>query len=131
MDAKKLMENYPLTTAKLKGFFLDKLVESFDEFDGDPDFKNLMVESGITDQQITTVIEGNPRSCFDMFDQEEIIMNIIYTNNKGFSFYLEKETTKKSYFTTRLECERSALDVAIAALEEKLGKPEEETNEND
>ena len=131
MKAENLMKNNPLSTAKLKEFFLDKLITTFDDFDGDKDFERFMVESGITDQQIITVMEGNPRSCFDIFDQEDIIVSIVYVEKKGFTFYLDAELgADKSYFDTRIACELSALQMCIELLEEKLKEPEEEDNEN-
>jgi hypothetical protein len=131
MKAENLMNNNPLSTAKLKEFFLDKLVASFEEFDDDKDFKQFMIDSGITDQQIATVLTGNPRSCFDMFDKEDIVVSIVYVDKKGFTFYLDAELgTDKGYFDTRIDCELAALEMCVELLEEKLKEPEEEDNEN-
>ena len=130
MKTDKIINNYPNAVAQLKEFFLEKLVDSFDEFDGDVDFKNFMVESGITDQQIITVLEGNPRSCFDMFDKYNLIVSIVH-EKKGFTFFFDDSTTKKSYFDTRLECEKAALEAVIDLLEQLLTYEQEEVEQED
>jgi|TARA_R110000868_G_scaffold823_3_gene6178 hypothetical protein len=131
MKTDKIISEYPNTVIQLKEFFLDKLVESFNEFDDDVDFKRFMVESGITDDQITNVLEGNPRSCFDMFDKHNLILSVVY-EKKGFTFFFNDDsTTKKSYFDTRLECEKAALETAIDLLEQLLTSEQEEVEQDD
>ena len=48
MDAEKLIADNPLTKEQLKEWFLNKLMESVENFDRDDAFKEFMIKSGIT-----------------------------------------------------------------------------------
>ena len=72
MDAEKLMNENPLTKNKLKEWFLDRLMASANEFEQDDSFKEFMIKSGITDDQIITIFKEGGRASLDMFDENDV-----------------------------------------------------------
>ena len=92
MNAEKLMNENPLTKDKLKEWFLDKLMASANEFKEDDSFKEFMIKSGITDDQITTVFKEGGRASLDMFDENDVVVNIIHDwKTKKFSYRINDE----------------------------------------
>jgi hypothetical protein len=133
MHAEKLIAENPLTKDLLKEWFLNKLMESVEDFDKDDAFKEFMIKSGITDDQIITVFKEGGRAALDMFDEKDVIINIKHNwKTKKFSYYINDEKESGSY-STRKEAEASALSQAVTMLEEKLTEQlteNEEENEN-
>jgi len=133
MDAEKLIADNPLTKEQLKEWFLNRLMESVEDFDRDDAFKEFMIKSGITDDQIVTVFKEGGRAALDMFDEKELIINVKHNwKTKKFSYYINDEKESGSY-STRKEAEASALFQAVKMLEEKLTEEltqNEETNDN-
>ena len=129
MNTEKLIQQSPLTKVKLKEWFLSKLVASAEQFKEDDSFKEFMITSGITDDQITSVFEEGGRSALDMFDEHDVFINIRYNfKTKNFSYYIN-DHTESSSFKTRRDAEKQAFTQAVELLESKL-TPEEEENEN-
>ena len=129
MNAEKLMNENPLTKDKLKEWFLDKLMASANEFKEDDSFKEFMIKSGITDDQITTVFKEGGRASLDMFDENDVVVTIIHDwKTKKFSYRIndEKQTGK---YSLRKEAEKHAMWRAVSILEEKLTE-NKETDDN-
>lgn len=133
MDVEKLIAENPLTKGKLKKWFLDRLMESVKDFDEDDAFKEFMITSGITDDQIVTVFKEGGRAALDMFDEKEIVINVKHNwKTKKFSYYINDEKESRG-FSTRKEAESMVLSQAVKMLEEKLTEElnqNEETNDN-
>jgi len=129
MDVEKLIADNPLTRVELKEWFLKKLMESVEDFDKDDAFKEFMINSGITDDQIVTVFKEGGRAALDMFDEKEVIINIKHNwKTKKFSYYINNDKESGS-FSTRKEAEANALSQAVKMLEEKLTQ-NQETDDN-
>jgi hypothetical protein len=136
MEALKLLEKYPLSTEVVREWFINKMVESVKGDDTVPeDFKNYMLEQGISNDKLCIFIDSSPRSLFDVFDENNIIIQIIPIKEDKI-VYLSRvnqfETPydfKRPYFT-RKEAEIFAIEAAFEILEQQLTH-KENTDENE
>ena len=129
MDAEKLMNENPLTKNKLKEWFLDRLMASANEFEQDDSFKEFMIKSGITDDQIITIFKEGGRASLDMFDENDVVVNIIHDwKTKKFSYRINdgKQTGK---YPLRKEAEKDAMSKAVSILEALITPDVEEVIE--
>jgi hypothetical protein len=118
MKPKELLQNNPETNKLLKKWFFDKLTESFENFDKDEAFKDYMLTKGVSDEHLCSVLENNPRACFDLLDECHIIITVDYTEDGWISNYYPEKDDK--IYETRLDCEKAALEIGIVELEELL-----------
>lgn len=125
MKAVELLQKHPETTLKIREFFLNKMLQSIKEKDEVPEeFKQVMIDKGVNDDQIVVLIEVQPRLFFDFFDSIEKVIQITYKKGFGFSWSVENETCNIG-FDTRLEAERDAIYTVFEMLE-----PSNEISEN-
>jgi hypothetical protein len=130
MEALKLLEKYPLSTEVVREWFINKMVESVKGDDTVPeDFKNYMLEQGIPNDKLCIFIDSSPRSLFDVFDENNVIIIIKYHDNFGFTWAVE-EADEQSFYKTRKESEIFAIEAAFEILEQQLTH-KENTNENE
>jgi hypothetical protein len=128
MTGLELLENNPLSATLIREWFLEKMIESLQTADVPDEFKNMMRETGVENDKLSIMIDGNPRMLFDVFDENDVIIIIKYHDNFGFTWAVE-EADDQSFYKTRKEAELSAIEVAFEILENQL-TPKEETNEN-
>jgi len=114
----KLLENYPHTTEVVREWFMEQMIESFKDQNVPEDFKEFMRQQGVPDDKLIKVIESNPRVLFDVFDNNELIINVIYTGN-GFSWDVADVKSIKLY-SSRKNAEIDAIERAFQMLDEKL-----------
>jgi hypothetical protein len=130
MEALKLLEKYPLSTEVVREWFINKMVESVKGDDTVPeDFKNYMLEQGIPNDKLCIFIDSSPRSLFDAFDENNVIIIIKYHDNFGFTWAVE-EADDQSFYKTRKESEIFAIETAFEILEQQLTH-KENTDENE
>ena len=130
MEALKLLEKYPLSTEVVREWFINKMVESVKGDDTVPeDFKNYMLEQGIPNDKLCIFIDSSPRSLFDAFDENNVIIIIKYHDNFGFTWAVE-EADDQSFYKTRKESEIFAIEAAFEILEQQLTH-KENTDENE
>jgi hypothetical protein len=130
MEALKLLEKYPLSTEVVREWFINKMVESVKGDDTVPeDFKNYMLEQGIPNDKLCIFIDSSPRSLFDAFDENNVIIIIKYHDNFGFTWAVE-EADDQSFYKTRKESETFAIEAAFEILEQQLTH-KENTDENE
>jgi hypothetical protein len=130
METLKLLEKYPLSTEVVREWFINKMVESVKGDDTVPeDFKNYMLEQGIPNDKLCIFIDSSPRSLFDAFDENNVIIIIKYHDNFGFTWAVE-EADDQSFYKTRKESEIFAIEAAFEILEQQLTH-KENTDENE
>ncbi len=118
MNAKQLMKECPLAKNRLKKWFLDKLEANAKNFEQDDAFKQYMIETGITDDQIETVFKEGGRAALDLLDEYELYISVVYSK-KGFKIWInEKEFG--GFHSDRKSAEEVVLIKAVKLLEEKL-----------
>jgi hypothetical protein len=129
MKGLELLEKHPLAANIVRDWFMNQMLESFKDETVPEGFKQYMLEQGIDNDKVGTLIDVNPRNLLDVFDENDIIIIIKYHDNFGFTWAVE-EADDQSFYKTRKEAELFAVEAAFEILENKL-TPEEKTDEND
>lgn len=120
MKAIELLEKYPLTTEVVRDWFIRKMVESVNEDNDVPeDFKNFMIEQGVPNDRLCIFIDANPRSLFDVFDENDVVIETSLYPNSEFTIKIGNQATTNSW-KTRKEAEAFAVEAAFEILEKKL-----------
>jgi len=114
MKGLELLEKYPLAGKVVKDWFLQSMLESFKDDSVPDEFKEFMLEQGIEDDKVGTLIDVNPRMLLDVFDENDVIIQITHKPLSGFSH------DSISYFKSRKESELFAITEAFEYLEERL-----------
>jgi len=128
MKTKELLASNPNVTEALHKWMFDKLTESFKDFDKDEAFKDYILAKGVSDNQVQSVVELNPRSCFDLLDSHGIIVTVkhqiiigqphMYKAGGWTNNYYPSEDNK--VYDSRLTCEKAGLILGIVELEKIL-----------
>ena len=120
MKAIELLEKYPLATEVVRDWFIRKMAESVNEDNDVPeDFKKFMIEQGIPNERLCIFIDANPRSLFDVFDENNLFIEIFIYPDITFTCKIGNEATTNSW-KTRKEAEAFAVEAAFEMLEKKL-----------
>ena len=128
MKGLELLEKYPAAANVIKEWFLKSMIESFKDESVPEEFKQFMLEQGIEEEKVGTLIDVNPRMLFDVFDENDISINIIRTNNSNeeWDWELIPGPQENSVCKSRKEAELFAIEAAFEILENKLSPKEEE-----
>jgi hypothetical protein len=127
MKGLELLESYPLTAKVVKDWFMNQMLESFKDETVPEGFKQYMLEQGIDNDKVGTLIDVNPRNLLDVFDEHDIIIETSLYPNGEFTIKIGNQATTNSW-KTRKEAELFAIDAAFELLENKLSPKEEEIN---
>ena len=123
MKAIELLEKYPLATEVVRDWFIRRMMESVNEDNDVPeDFKKFMIDQGVPNDRLCIFIDANPRSLFDVFDENEIVIETSLYPNGEFTIKIGNEATTNSW-KTRIEAEAFAIEAAFEMLENKLTSP--------
>jgi hypothetical protein len=130
MKGIELLEKYTASAIVIRAWFLEKMIESLQTSDVPDDFKDMMRETGIEDDKLAIMIDANPRMLFDVFDENDISINIIRTNNSNeeWDWELIPGPQENSVCKSRKEAELFAIEAAFEILENKLSPKIEENN---
>lgn len=113
-----LLKKYPYATEAVSNWFMEKMIESFKDENVPNDFKDFMRQQGISNDRVAQMIQGNPRVLFDVFDDNQVIINILCIY-KGFTWSIEDVKSVEVY-PSRKEAEYAAVERAFQILDEKL-----------
>ena len=135
MKGLELIQKYPLAGKIVKDWFLKEMINSFKDETVPTEFKDFMLEQGVDDDKIGTLIDVNPRMLFDVFDENEIYITIkvvktsVQNSMKPTFLYKINDTGEYTnrYFI-RKEAELFAIEAAFEILENLLSPKEEEIN---
>ena len=121
MKMLELLKENPKTAIVIKQWFLEKMLESLKDESLPEDFKNYVREQGIDDDKIAKMVEGSPRSLFDVFDDHKVFIQInAYSSSSSFSYFINDGDMVSGGWTERKEAELAAIIQAFKLLEEKL-----------
>lgn len=129
MKGLELLEKHPLAANVVRDWFMKQLLESFKDETVPEGFKQYMLEQGIDNDKVGTLIDVNPRNLLDVFDENNIIIETSLYPNGEFTIKIGNEATTNSW-KTRKEAELFAIEAAFEILENQL-TPEEKTDENE
>ena len=83
MKAIELLNANPKTAEVIRAWFMEKMIESIKTAQDVPEeFKDYMRQQGIDNEKLSIMIDAQPRSLFDMFDAQGIIINVFYVVGK-------------------------------------------------
>ena len=119
----ELLEKHPLATEVIRTWFFNQMVASFDDETVPEEFKEMMKQEGVTNERLATLIDVQPRTLFDVFDENDIFINIIKEDSTKFMWGYVDTTgnyIKDSLVKTRKEAEITAIEKAFELLEIKL-----------
>jgi UPF0288 family protein (methanogenesis marker protein 3) len=120
MKGLELLETYPLSAEVVRASFMQKMIQSVKGDDEVPeDFKNFMIEQGIENDKMAIMIDANPRMLFDVFDENDIVIETLLYPSKEFTIKIGDQATTNSW-KTRKEAELFAIDAAFEMLENQL-----------
>jgi uncharacterized protein VirK/YbjX len=123
MKTNELLAKYPLATEVIRKSYFDKMIASVESAKDIPEeFKQSLMNEAITDERLVIFIDSQPRTLFDVFDDNELYINIERTENKeiGWVWGIASITYEISVVKTRKEAELSAIAEAFKLLEEKI-----------
>lgn len=126
MNGKTLLETYPKAAKVIKQHFVNQLVKSLETADLPEDFKEFARQQEIDNDKIGTLIDSQPRGLFDVFDDNELHVEILvmYSDRPSIFTYTVIEGdlihTQPTKYTSRIEAERVAIEKAFEILNDKL-----------
>jgi hypothetical protein len=129
MKGLELLEKYPASAKVIKDWFLQSMIESFKDDTVPEEFKQFMLEQGLEDDKVGTLIDVNPRMLLDVFDDNDIVIETSLYPSGEFTIKIGNQATTKSW-KIRKEAELFAIEAAFEILEKKL-TPKEITDETD
>ena len=122
MTGAELLETYPKAAAAIKEFYYGKMIESLQEDNDIPqEFKDMVKAQQFDSEYVATFIDTNPRFLFDIFDANNILIQIsIDIENNCFRWSFDGGRVESNDYTSRKEAEASAVEEAFKILNEKL-----------
>jgi hypothetical protein len=131
MSSLKLLKEHPLSAQVIHDYYLNYMLDSLEDGSLPEEFKTFIKEKGLEMHNIAEMIDGNPRTLFDVFDEQGIFINISTTNNgKSYQCDVSQDLKGESQgANTRKEADLKGVILAIEMLEKKLN-PLEKTNED-
>ena len=125
MKAINLLEKYPEACKIIQKWFTKEFTKSMGEDDSVPeDFKEMVLQEGFTKERLAIIIDANPRSLFDVFDENEIFIFSHYMDVKSnvefFHTIKDIDNNPITLFKTRKESENHIISGAFSALEEQI-----------
>jgi hypothetical protein len=123
MKAQELFEKYPKAGKVVVEYFTKIFMDSLNNEDITDEFKEMAKTEVLNSEYIQDFIEGNPRGLFDVFDDNEIYINVTAFPNSLFTYSIvgdiaEVGSTETS--NTRKEAEKLAIEAAFEILNDKL-----------
>ena len=125
MKTNELLAKYPLATEVVRKSYFDKMIASVESAKDIPEeFKQSLMNEAITDERLIIFIDSQPRTLFDVFDDNElyIVMGIVESKDfkPSFWFLIHGLSDNSESFKTRKEAELAAIAEAFKLLEEKI-----------
>lgn len=124
MNSQELLEKYGKAASVVKEYYLGKFLDSMESENLPENFKEFAKEQGIDNDTVAKMIEAMPRALFDVFDVNEIYINVTAFRNGLFLYSIisdaKEEIGSKETSNTRKEAEKLAIEKAFEILNEKL-----------
>jgi hypothetical protein len=121
MSGIELLEKYPLAAKVVNEWVMKQMLESFKDESVPDDFKDFMLQQGVENDKLGVMIDTQPRFLFDVFDHNDVMIEIMIYPDKTFTCKVDNRGTVQSW-KTRKESEVFAIATAFDILEEKLGE---------
>jgi hypothetical protein len=120
----ELLKKYPKAAAVVKSHFLEIMLESLNTDSLPDDFKEHVRMQGINDDMVKKVLEKAPRNMFDVFDDNDMFINITFDHeDRVFRYSVDGEVDSQNYLFRRA-AEEAAITEAFSLLNQKLTEDE-------
>lgn len=122
MKGLELLETYPKAGKIVNKWFLDKMIASLNN-DAIPDeFKEYISNQPIENENISVMIDNNPRVLFDVFDENDIYVEILVdykSNSAKFSYTVinDEMYSNPITYSSRRYAELAAIEQAFKLLD--------------
>ena len=122
MKGLELLETYPKAGKIVNKWFLDKMIASLNN-DAIPDeFKEYISNQPIENENISVMIDNNPRVLFDVFDENDIYVEILVdykSNSAKFSYTVinNEMYSNPITYSSRRHAELAAVEQAFKLLD--------------
>lgn len=117
MTMLELLKEYPNSAKIVRQWFLNKMLDGLKDESLPEGFKEFMKQKGVDDEKITDILQNNPRAMFDVFDSNEIYVNVTWTEDSF--WWAVNSAVYQDKYQTRLEAEKAAIAEAFKLLNEK------------
>ena len=118
MKALELLEKYPKAGKVVNKWFLDKMLKSLNTDAIPEEFKEYISNQPIDNQNIAVMIDNNPRVLFDVFDENNVFIQI--NVNKTFSYSINEGDVISGSWIIRKDAEAAAIEQAFELLDKNL-----------
>ena len=105
------------------------MLESFKDESVPDGFKNYMRDQGVENDKVGVMIDINPRMLLDVFDNNQVFIQINVFNI--FSYSINEGDVTSGSWKTRKEAEKAAIETAFNILENKLTSTERNDEDMD
>lgn len=113
----KVLNDYPIATEIAREWFIKKMKQNLDEDLADENFKEFMLRKGVPDDTLTIMLDQNPRTFFDVLDENRLFIEIRMSEKaEGGFYYLVNTVEDNQIYETRIPCERAAVIKAFELL---------------
>jgi len=128
MKGIELLETYPKAATVIKEFYNNKLIDSVSNSSEEipEEFKEMIKQQSFDNEYVATFIDSNPRFLFDVFDDNELNVEILvmYSDRPSMFTYTVVEGdlihTEPTKYNSRIEAEKVAIEEAFKLLNERL-----------
>jgi len=122
MKAVELLEKYPEAAKVINEFYHSRMINSMETDDVPEEFKEMLKQQSFDNEYIATFIDANPRMLFDVFDNNQVYIeiSILVDANPRFMYHVNGEVNTEPFYTSRIEAEKVAIEKAFQILNDKL-----------
>ena len=124
MTGAELLETYPKAAIAIKEFYNKKLIDSMSNTSENvsEEFKEMLKQQSFDNEYVASFIDNNPRFLFDVFDANEVYIEItvLIEENPRFMYYVNSDVNTDPFYTNRIDAEKVAIEKAFEILNEKL-----------
>ena len=119
----EILNKYPTASEVIRDWFTEQMIESLNTDSFPDDFKEMLRKEKFDNEKLSNVLKHQPRSLFDVFDDNEIVIETLVYPNGEFTIKIGAKGTTHSW-KTRKEAEYFAIEAAFEILEQKLNPNE-------
>ncbi len=116
----ELLKNYPEASKVVKAYYLELMLSTMNDESLPENFKEYVKGMSIDDDKISKMLDGSPRSMFDVFDDNGVFINITFDHEfRTFTYSVDGEVDSQNYLF-RKAAEQAAVAEAFKILNARL-----------
>ncbi len=123
MNGEEILKTYPAAAKVITAWLLKELIASCDKPEIPGDFKDFVIQTGLSEERVADIIDDSPRMLFDVFDAHNIFIDI-NKSSKGFQTNVYKGDNilvGDGYgYNTRKEADSHGLKIAFETFNDDL-----------